>query len=165
MITKISISNSRFPKKSLGFTLIELLVVISIIGILTAFGAARYLTAERQARDTQRKSDLSQYRLALENYSAAGNALFPTPTCGSVENLCNFVIGASNFKTIYLSGACLQDPRPATAVYRYCSDELKYVLTATLETGGYYQVCSDGRSGKIAGSTLPPDAGGACSVP
>jgi len=145
-----------------AFTLIELLVVISIIAILAGFGTARYLTAEKQARDTQRKSDLNQYRLALENYASANNTLYPV-VCGNVSSLCAFG-GAPNFQTTYLAGACLQDPRASASVYyHYCSNGSQYALWAILETGGYYEVCSNGRSGKLA--SQPSDADGACSLP
>jgi len=132
-----------------GFTLIELLVVISIIAILTGFGTARYLTAERQSRDTRRKSDLNQYRIALENYASANNLVFP-PVCGNVDNsLCSFAA----FKTTYLAGECLQDPRPNTS-YVYCSDSTgsRYAMWAKLETGSndYFVVCSNNRSGKLS---------------
>jgi prepilin-type N-terminal cleavage/methylation domain-containing protein len=144
-----------------GFTLIELLVVISIIAILAGFGTARYLTAEKQTRDTQRKSDLTQYRLALENYASASNTLYPA-VCGNVSTLCSFG-GTPSFQTTYLAGACLQDPRASASVYyHYCSNGSQYALWAVLESGGYYEVCSNGRSGKL--TTQPTDTGGACSL-
>lgn len=43
-----------------GFTLIESLAVIAIIGILAAIGAFLFITAQAQARDSVRKSDLNQ---------------------------------------------------------------------------------------------------------
>jgi len=150
-----------------GFTLIELLVVISIIAILAGFGTARYLTAERQTRDTQRKSDLNQYRLALENYASANGTLYP-PVCGNVSSLCNYSL-PSIFKNTYLANACLQDPRLTTnGDYYYCSNSYQYALWAKLETGtnDYYIVCSNGRSGKktySAGQT-PDISGGACPL-
>jgi len=60
-----------------GFTLIELLIVISIIGILAAMVTISFMNTQRQARDTQRKSDLSQYRNALEAFASKNNGLFP----------------------------------------------------------------------------------------
>lgn len=146
-----------------GFTLIELLVVISILGIIAGFAVSRYLIAEKQARDTQRKSDLNQYRVALENYAAANNSAYPIPSsCGNVIILC----GTSNFQTTYLSGVCIQDPRgDASTYYSYCSDGIKYVLWAKQEVGSgvYIEVCSDGKSGTT--TTAPAlNGGGTCTL-
>ena len=55
-----------FVKVNRGFTLIELLVVIAVIGALAGvvlFGTSGVFET---SRDTQRKSDLDQYRVALE---------------------------------------------------------------------------------------------------
>jgi len=52
--------------ENLGFTLIELLVVISIIGILASLTLVSYTGAQKQTRDTQRRSDLNQYRNACQ---------------------------------------------------------------------------------------------------
>lgn len=49
-----------------GFTLIELLITITVIGILAAIGTATYATAQQKARDSQRKSDLTQIKKAME---------------------------------------------------------------------------------------------------
>jgi len=143
-----------------GFTLIELLVVISIIGILAGIGVGRYSAAEKQARDSQRKSDLNQYRVALENYSSSSNLTYPIRACGQVTNLCNFVIGASNFQTIYLAGSCLVDRRSASSGenYYYCSDGTDYVVWASLESGGSYEACSNGKFGKLTTSVVPADS-------
>ena len=129
-------------------------------------GAARYTLAEKQARDSQRKSDLNQYRIALENYSAANNTAYPIK-CGNVSDdssgLCSFAVGESTFQTTYLSGSCLQDPRTSESVfYYYCGDGSQYAVWASLESGGYYEVCSNGKSGKLA--TQPDAAGGNCSL-
>ena len=62
-----------------GFTLIELLVVISIIGILAGLTLSSYSGAQKQARDTQRKADLTQLKTALEAYYSARNA-YPITT-------------------------------------------------------------------------------------
>lgn len=119
--------------QNFGFTLIELLVVISIIGVLAALTLVSYSGAQKQTRDTQRKSDLGQYRTALEAYAAANNGSYPT------GDLCT---GLSGFIS-----ECLSDPKGGS--YHYQTDGSKYVLWATLETGGYWEVCSDGRSGKV----------------
>jgi len=44
-------------ENSKAFTLIEMLVVISLIGILAALALASYAGTQKQARDTNRKSD------------------------------------------------------------------------------------------------------------
>jgi len=51
-----------------GFTLIELLIVITIIGILVSLVSTSFITAQKQARDGSRKTDLEQIRQALESY-------------------------------------------------------------------------------------------------
>lgn len=51
-----------------GFTLIELLVVMAIIAILASVGLVSFNSSQVKARDTQRKSDLSQIQKALEAY-------------------------------------------------------------------------------------------------
>ncbi|MBU2577213.1 type II secretion system GspH family protein [Patescibacteria group bacterium] len=148
-----------------GFTLIELLVVISIIAILIAFGTARYITAEKGARDTARKSDLNQYRIALENYASAYNSLYPGGILGDIDSLCGKVVTGGTFASVYLSGGCLNDPRAGIGLqedYNYRSDPTGsvYVLVADLEKStDFFVVCSNGRSGVVAskpsGTTCP----------
>lgn len=161
-----------------GFTLIELLVVISIIGILASLTLVSYSGAQKQTRDTQRRSDLAQYRNGLENYAAANNGMYPIYT-----NRQEILGQSSNFCTIlkpnYIS-SCPIDPIGApTYVYYYRSDgtpaadtgdpkATKYVLWVKLEAGDYWwEVCSDGRSGKL--TTSPATGGGdnvgSCQLP
>lgn len=148
-----------------GFTLIELLVVISIIGILAALGTARYLPAEKSVRDTQRKSDLGQYRVALENYANANGSVYPVPTCGSVSNLCS--LGTTSFQSVYLSDKCLSDPLgDASIYYHFCSNGTQYALWAKMESGenDYYVVCSNGKSGKLTPVSEPNISSGNCPL-
>jgi prepilin-type N-terminal cleavage/methylation domain-containing protein len=63
-------------KLLLGFTLIELLVVIAIVGILFAVGTSSYITAQRQVRDSRRKTDLLEIQQALETYRSE-NGFYP----------------------------------------------------------------------------------------
>ena|SRR3989344_1396260 len=66
--------------KQKSFTLIELLIVIAILGVLAAAVMVAVNPTKRtgQARDTQRKSDLSQIVSALEAYYAF-KANYPNP--------------------------------------------------------------------------------------
>lgn len=68
-------TSQNFLKKNLaGFTLVELLIVIAIISILISLAAASFLRAQRQGRDSQRKSDLEKVANALEQYYGDNNA-------------------------------------------------------------------------------------------
>jgi len=55
-------------KKNKGFTLIELLVVISIIGTLVGLIVNNMASARTRARDSKRKSSLTQLKTALRLY-------------------------------------------------------------------------------------------------
>jgi len=126
-----------------GFTLIELLVVISIIGILASLTLVSYTGAQKQTRDTQRRSDLNQYRNALESYAASNEGVYPVASAGAVTNICG--TGKALEKFI---ASCPSDPLGGTYVYNYWSDGADFTLWGGLETGGYWKICSNGKSGK-----------------
>lgn len=139
-------------KSKFGFTLIEILVVISIIGILATLILARLGGVEKAGRDARRRSDLNQYRTALENFGLKNNSLYPSlvsdgdaakgPLCAA--------LGTTNIAT------CPQDPRQddVTYYYHYESDGIggttatNYLLWATMEnyaTTTYLYLCSSGK--------------------
>lgn len=138
-----------------GFTLIELLVVISIIGILATVGLNTFPATQSQARNSQRKSDLNQYRAGLESYAnlPVNTGRYPGGGDGSgnmnAATLCNNVLKAQN-----LMSACPEDPKVSSqGAYRYSNDGIstlatKYVLWGKLEVSNdYWVICSDGRIG------------------
>lgn len=154
-----------------GFTLIELLVVISIIGILAALSVASFATAQKQARDTQRKSDLKQYQNSLENYANKNNGLYSSrTTAGGAASpvLCT---------DLGLTG-CPEDPKNSsdpTFAYKFQSDgtnlgtatATKYVLWEKLESStNYWILCSNGKVGtKTQASWGSGPSGGVCPLP
>lgn len=140
------------PTNKKGFTLIELLVVISIIGILITMVTVSFGAVQKQARDTQRKSDLKQYQTALENFANTQTGMvYPSKTSAVVAN--------SICTTLGITGTCPTDPKSPTYVYNYISDgtgspninAVNYVLWGTLENvTGYWVVCSTGKVGLSA---------------
>jgi len=59
--------------RSKGFTIVELLVVIAVISILAGITLVVYPNYQRQARNTERKNDLSQLATALKAYAVQKN--------------------------------------------------------------------------------------------
>ena len=158
-------------KKNFGFTLVELLVVISVIGILASIILVSFTGSQKQARDTQRKSDLRQYQLALENFANKSNGLYPrrNSTVSANSTLCDDLVLTT----------CPSDPREGkdTAFddnYKYQSNGILsdgtatasiYVLWGKIEnvtTTTYWVVCSNGKSG-IKTTGIPP-TGGICPL-
>ena len=131
-----------------GFTLIELLVVIAIIAVLAALILAALSSAQKGARDSQRKSDASQYQKALIQYynaqspvrypgtGATGTTVYPTQevTSNSTEPCASIV-------TTYMS-SCLDEKKTGHTEYFYGANAnnfrfcvvLEKVATATIET-------------------------------
>ena len=171
---KFSIYNFQFSNKpqakklkfKKGFTLIELLVVISIIGILAAFVFVNLIPPQKEVRDTERKSDLEQYKTALEVYSGTRDHYPSFTSTVGVESVCSLLTLASS------ASGCPADPRKdndSSFVYSYQSDGMgdgtssatRYVLWGKLEKGGFWVVCSGGNKGVVslnfdaAGGTCP----------
>ncbi len=61
-----------------GFTIVELLIVIVVIAILAAISVVAYSGIQTRARDSQRSSDISAIKKALELYKINNNGY---PTC------------------------------------------------------------------------------------
>lgn len=147
-----------------GFTLIEVLVVISLIGIFAALSLVSFTSAQKQARDTVRKSDLKQYQNALESYANLKTGLFPSRTAVNGVGLSTVLCPDLNL-VLEPDIPCPEDPKAIP--YKYTSDgsgggtvdATKYTLWATLEnksTTTYWVVCSTGKNGE---STVAPSSG------
>lgn len=174
------LSIDKMNKKA--FTLIEVLVAISIVAVLMSLALVSYGGSRAQARDAQRKSDLNQYRNALENFASANSGIYTSRASRrEAEVLCNPSAGEPGELDPNFISSCPIDPRfynGSLEGYRYyyhsngsgagVIDATRYVLFAKLESGQFWEVCSDGRTGVIADpdqSPPPSDDGGVCAVP
>jgi len=63
-----------------GFTIIEVLTVVTIITILVSLAIVSYTTTRRNSRDARRKSDVTAYAAAFNQYNSTKNSLFITGT-------------------------------------------------------------------------------------
>lgn len=153
-------------RSSYGFTLIELLITISIIVLLAGLSMVSFGGVQKQARDTQRKSDLKQYTNALVSYGAKNKGFFPsrTGTTPAATTLCT---------TDLVLTTCPADPKNvAPYIYNYISNGTNggtatattYALWTGLEDVGsatFWVVCSNGKSNKTA---TAPTAGTICPL-
>ena len=134
-----------------GFTLLELLIVVAVIGVLAGFILVSYPGAQKQARDSQRRSDIKQYQTLLESYSAINSDLYPSRTSNTrPDTLCPNPIGPTT---------CPRDPSTPTYEYYYRSngsggaanDATIYVIWSYQQkTSDYFIVCNSGRVGTSA---------------
>ena len=133
-----------------GFTLIEMLVVICLIGILAGLALVSFGGAQKQARDTTRKSDLKQYQTSVEGYASRNNGIYPIYITATT------IPSSGGFCTLLNIGTCPLDPKNISPyLYKYISDAngTNYVLWGGLENKTptvYLVVCSNGKIGESA---------------
>ena len=138
--------------KQSGFTIVELLIVIVVIGILAALVITTFTGIQKRARDTERQTDIKALHGQMEAYYAQ-NGRYPT-----LANINDATWRSNNVKGLDVEA--LRDPKGSANTlvdavqadaYAYevlASDDsacdnstvdcAKYVLTATLESGGTY---------------------------
>lgn len=121
-----------------GFTLIELLVVIAIIGSLSAMLVPNFMAARERARDSVRKSDLSQIQKALELYK---QDVSPPSFPGTLPPPGTQWKSPPPVENVYMQKVP-KDPLSSsitTIPYYYeinATDRLKYTLAACVENKG-----------------------------
>lgn len=145
-----------------GFTLIELLTVIAIIAILSSFVIVTTTGQTQRARDAQRKSDINQYRIAIENYSIKQNGVHPI---GNTTNIGTNTICTSTLRGGGYIASCVSDPN-GTSGYAYQSDAngIDYILWAKLErcssgTTCYWYACANGTASENLSQPSTSDCG------
>ena len=121
-----------------GFTLVEMLVTATIIGLLAAMGLVSYVSANRNARNAKRRSDLEQVRAALELYRTE-NSDYPS---GSNWTTTMSTLNTGGYLT---NGQQISDPRSAPyPQYTYNSSSAScsgYEICADLEPDTDYDYC------------------------
>lgn len=131
----------RFKSKD-GFTLVELLVVIAIIGILATIVLVSLSSARAKARDATRQSNINQIALAMEMYNDNNGSKYLTSASMPTA------IGT------YLTSVPL-DPNGGSYAWvdnTGAGDDQKYLVCATLETGGYIYATETGTKTATSGS-------------
>jgi len=133
----------KFTALQKGFTLIELLVVIGIIAILTAAVAIAVNPGRQfaQARDSQRRADISAIVSAVYQYAADNNGNIPaviTTTPTNVGTGTGLVDLSSVLVPDYLA-SIPKDPSTGTdadTLYVIFKQSNRVVASASGEVGG-----------------------------
>lgn len=144
-------------KYNSAFTLIELLVTVAIMAALSAGLIGATVSYTKNARDSKRKTEISQYRTALETYANKKNGYYPSRTASVSANgvLCAD-LGLS-------ASSCAADPVGGTYSYQYISNgsggggatATVYAIYAVLEkptTNNYFVMCSNGSTLTLSGA-------------
>ncbi|HEY4520498.1 MAG TPA: prepilin-type N-terminal cleavage/methylation domain-containing protein [Candidatus Paceibacterota bacterium] len=97
---------------SKGFTLVELLVVIAIIGVLATLLLLQLGVARGKARDTQRITNVSQLRNAMELYFDDNNGHYPAAL--NIANLGKYLTVAALPKDPVTAADYFYSYNPAT---------------------------------------------------
>ena len=128
-------------KLKAGFTLIELLVVIAIIGILSSVVLASLNTARTKGQDAKMKSELSGLRAAAEIF-------YDTPQSYAGLFTGNNTCASGNASV----SAYISSVAGASAAEACFSGAAGYGAVATLPSGAFWCVASDGDSKSVAGT-------------
>ena len=134
------------------------LVVISVVLSVFILATITYINPRTQfekARDTRRRSDLSEYRTALEAYSAVHGGLYPSLP-NNINRLDTTVYTA--VLQPFMSSAPA-DPNPIASdnpyVYQYVAefmvggaDEMALIDLLEAKNRTFWIICSNGKTGE-----------------
>ena len=105
--------------KKQGFTIIELLVSIVVIGILSTIMIVSYTGIQQRSRDTDRASDMTQLKIAIEKYHSE-KSMYPA-VCSADDTECAASSLSSVLETEFIKSVP-HDPRntaDSATDYRY----------------------------------------------
>lgn len=122
-----------------GFSFVELLVAIAILGILTAITMISFRGANKNARDTRRKAELSEIQGAVEEYRLA-NGAYPQTDDTSADG-----VFLPALQPDYLARNYIDPQNSATRnyTYRYLGIEgCQYALVTIMENSQNARSCS-----------------------
>lgn len=123
-------------KRNFGFTLIEMIVVLGIISIIVGLITVSLSTAQKKARDTKRKTDLTNFQNCMEEYfSTNTSAPYTYPsiisTSGTLTASCDSAGHSLSIKDPLSSG---------TFVYTKGLVASGYLVSGPLEIGGTFSI-------------------------
>lgn len=152
-----------------GFTIIELLLVIAIIAVLSTLFVNYFPSAQKRARDAQRRNDLRQYDQLLRTFAVKNQGFYPGSTTDiSASDYVTSGPVPVNLCTLLSESSCPHDPKDnsqcktGTCRYYFNSNNCNtgascatlYVLHARLENeNGSLVMCSNGKTGIAAEGT------------
>lgn len=162
-----------FKKVTQGFTLIELLVVIAVIGVLAGAIIVAVNPTEqlKRARDTQRKSSVSQLANAVSAYYTSKNGVYPTEsitwitqlsTSGEIKAIPAAVSGAACTNATGIQNDFCYDLATATDYTVFTklesiADNSKCSAEAAGATVAYFLFSSaQAKAGVVCGPTTDP---------
>jgi len=119
--------------KQTGFTIVELLIVIVVIGILAAITIVAFNGVQKQARDTERTSEIKSMQKAIEMYKVE-NGEYPLQEDGVANAGYSMSLIESLLVPKYMS-ALPKEPN-STAPYQYVRGTGKdsYAIRAMYES-------------------------------
>jgi prepilin-type N-terminal cleavage/methylation domain-containing protein len=107
-----------------GFTIVELIIVITIMGILLTLAVVNVNSSQTNARDTERKDDVSALAANLEAFYRAGNGT----TSGRYPSLViagNETTLSSTLKDLDLKAATAPNATNATASFIAATNDIQ----------------------------------------
>jgi len=113
---------------SKGFTIVEIIVAITVVAILATIVIVSYDGIQQRTRDSQRESDITQLKIAIEKYHAE-NSEYPD-ACGNTSG-CS-ASNLSSYLSPYLDSVPV-DPSGSSNQYQYVRNGNSYGLRVNFE--------------------------------